>query len=92
WMDGIDVEPDTLLAGISAAITTLQNEPNHTERQALLGDMLFEISNLARKWGIDAESALREANNRFELRFRRWEIEHNETQASSSSKTRSEPS
>ena len=33
------------------------------------GDMLFAIVNVARKMGIDAESALRSSNNKFRRRF-----------------------
>jgi tetrapyrrole methylase family protein/MazG family protein len=40
------------------------------ERTAELGDLLFVIVNLARHYGVEAESALREANERFEQRFR----------------------
>jgi tetrapyrrole methylase family protein/MazG family protein len=38
-----------------------------------VGELLFDIANLARGLGIDAESALREANMRFEARFRALE-------------------
>lgn len=38
-----------------------------------LGDVLFVCVNLARKLGIDAESALRGANHKFETRFRHME-------------------
>jgi MazG family protein len=34
-----------------------------------MGDLLFSIANLARKMGIDAESALRKANEKFTKRF-----------------------
>ncbi len=34
-----------------------------------MGDLLFAIANLARKMGIDAESALRKANEKFTKRF-----------------------
>ena len=38
-------------------------------REEEMGDLLFAIANLARKMGIDAESALRMANEKFTKRF-----------------------
>ena len=38
-------------------------------RNEEMGDLLFSIANLARKLGIDAESSLREANDKFTRRF-----------------------
>ncbi len=38
-------------------------------RAAELGDLLFSVVNLARRYDIDAESALRETNTRFRKRF-----------------------
>lgn len=40
-----------------------------------LGNLLFDLCRLAQQWGVDAESALRESNARFEARFRAWEQE-----------------
>jgi ATP diphosphatase len=34
-----------------------------------MGDLLFSIANLSRKLGIDPESALRKANDKFTARF-----------------------
>ena len=38
-----------------------------------MGDLLFAIANLARKLGIEAESALRRANQKFTDRFQKLE-------------------
>jgi MazG family protein len=43
----------------------------HMQRE--LGDALFALVNLARKLGLDAEQALREATDRFATRFRHVE-------------------
>ena len=45
----------------------------HERLRHEIGDLLLASSNLARFAGIDPESALREANGRFERRFRRIE-------------------
>ena len=45
-----------------------------------MGDLLFSISNLARKLGIEPESALREANEKFTRRFQALEQKFEEDQ------------
>jgi ATP diphosphatase len=39
-----------------------------------MGDLLFSIANLSRKLGIDPESALRKANDKFTARFEALEV------------------
>lgn len=38
--------------------------------QGEIGDVLFVVANIARRWGIDPEEALRSSNRKFEKRFR----------------------
>ena len=59
-MDKIDEETRELREA-------LQESPARAAEE--LGDLLFSIANLSRKLGLDPESALREANNKFTERF-----------------------
>lgn len=47
----------------------------HARIEQELGDVLFSVANLGRKLGVDPESALRQALDRFSGRFRRAEVE-----------------
>ena len=70
-------EPDALLdklAEEAAELNQARSEGADPERiMAEVGDLLFTCVNLARHHGVDAETALRQANARFERRFRRME-------------------
>jgi tetrapyrrole methylase family protein/MazG family protein/ATP diphosphatase len=46
---------------------------SHARAEEEMGDLLFSIANLARKLGIEPESALRKANEKFSGRFGRLE-------------------
>ena len=46
-----------------------QVDPRITAVELEFGDLLFALVNVARKMGIDAESALRASNNKFRHRF-----------------------
>ncbi|MEA3049774.1 MAG: nucleoside triphosphate diphosphatase [Sphingomonadales bacterium] len=60
-------------AKIDEELAELDSSASEAERVHELGDLLFSVVNLARHLGIDPESALREANARFEKRFRKVE-------------------
>jgi len=40
-----------------------------SDRAGELGDLLFAVVNMARSYGVDAESALRSTNTKFRTRF-----------------------
>jgi len=60
---------------IDEELAELDCETSHAARTEELGDLLFAVVNLARHLNIDAEAALREANHKFEMRFRLIETE-----------------
>jgi ATP diphosphatase len=60
-------------AKIAEELAELEAAASEAERSAELGDLLFSVVNLARHLHIDPEAALREANGRFEQRFRKVE-------------------
>jgi tetrapyrrole methylase family protein/MazG family protein len=61
-IQGVIDKVDEEMAEVRSAET-----PEH--RAAEVGDLLFAVVNLARWYGVDAESALRQANTRFRQRF-----------------------
>jgi MazG family protein len=69
WPDigGVEAKIVEELDEIRAAQSTM-------ERQMELGDLLFAVVNWLRWLNLDAESVLREANARFERRFRQVEL------------------
>ena len=62
-------------AKIEEELAELDQEQEHPKQLEELGDLLFAVVNLARHLNIDAEAALREANRKFEARFRAIEAE-----------------
>jgi ATP diphosphatase len=60
-------------AKIDEELAELDRESDLAARTEELGDLLFAVVNLARHLNIDAEDALRQANRKFEARFRQIE-------------------
>ena len=69
--------PDTSgpRAKIEEELAELDAETDHDGKLDELGDLLFAVVNLARHLNVDPEAALREANSKFERRFRAIEQE-----------------
>ena len=57
-------------AKIDEELGELDRETSDERRREELGDLLFAVVNLARHLNIDPEEALRQANRKFEARFR----------------------
>ena len=57
-------------AKIDEELAELDRETDHPRKLDELGDLLFAVVNLARHLNIEPEAALREANAKFERRFR----------------------
>ena len=62
-------------AKIDEELEELDRETNQERRAEELGDLLFAVVNLSRHLKIDPEEALRQANRKFERRFRAIEKE-----------------
>jgi ATP diphosphatase len=57
-------------AKIDEELAELDAETDHERKLEEMGDLLFAVVNLARHLNIEPEAALREANRKFERRFR----------------------
>ena len=67
---GFDWREDSgVIDKLAEEVSEFKEAPTKGERELEFGDLLFTLVNIARRWGIDLESALRQANNRFYRRF-----------------------
>jgi nucleoside triphosphate diphosphatase len=67
WVRATDVV-DKVEEEVAELRRAVQGE-GHERAEEEMGDLLFSIANLARKLGIEPESALRKANEKFSARF-----------------------
>ena len=66
-------EPPAVPAGVAGEPVPdepLTDTDRRTRAEAELGDVLFVLANVARRWGLDPEQALRHSNRKFETRVR----------------------
>lgn len=64
---------DGVIDKLVEEVKELKEAADQAHRAQEFGDLLFTLVNIARRLGVDSESALREANNRFYRRFTRME-------------------
>ena len=69
----LDEDTGRLCERITANMGQLLHLSDAASRDRCLGELLFDLAQLSRKLDIDAESALREANARFEDWYRAHE-------------------
>ncbi|MGE4431599.1 MAG: nucleoside triphosphate pyrophosphohydrolase [Sphingobium sp.] len=67
-----------VLAKIDEEMAEIRCAATDQEREEEIGDLLFTAVNLARHMGVDPEQALRQANRKFERRFRSMEAQAGE--------------
>ncbi|MEZ0494678.1 nucleoside triphosphate pyrophosphohydrolase [Sphingomonas sp. IW22] len=60
-------------AKIDEELAEVETAPSAAAREEEIGDLLFSVVNWTRHLGVDAELALRHANDKFERRFRTME-------------------
>ena len=71
---GFDWENDDgVIDKLAEEVGEFKEAVNHEQKTMEFGDLLFTLVNAARRMGIDAESALRETNQKFYRRFSRIE-------------------
>ena len=71
---GFDWENDSgVLEKLAEEVDELTRATTSEEKMEEFGDLLFTLANLARRQGVDLETALREANRKFSLRFQYME-------------------
>ncbi len=71
---GFDWQEDAgVIEKLAEEVGEFKEAPTKEQREAEFGDLLFTLANVARRWDIDLESALRQANNRFYRRFAHME-------------------
>lgn len=64
---------DEIMDKLMEEVSELRNITNHDELVEEFGDVLAVLTNAARWLKVDAEEALRKANNKFRRRFGEWE-------------------
>jgi tetrapyrrole methylase family protein/MazG family protein len=62
-------EAEDVIEKLVEEIKELRQADTHEEKEQEFADLLFTLVNIARRMGIESESALREANRRFYQRF-----------------------
>ena len=80
WAEVADVESkiDEEITELRQAVSTAESSPESWCRDAIakeFGDVLFSLVNYARHLGVEPETAMRDANAKFERRFRDVESE-----------------
>lgn len=72
------IELRDVIAKVEEELSELKRAIESEDRESIeneVGDLIFAVVNLARKCKLDAETALREATNKFVIRFNRLEDE-----------------
>jgi tetrapyrrole methylase family protein/MazG family protein len=60
---------DGVIEKLAEEVDELKQAESQEQRESEFGDLLFTLTNVARRMGIDSESALRRANRKFYRRF-----------------------